>query len=108
MDISIPGVNCTVVSHKYAVIISHPDLEDPFKMVVSELINEGTGEGFGWIAAPEIQLRQTVHEKQEYIMSNANPTIEAAVDECLRKMAISPAKEIFYKEHFQEDFNRLW
>ena len=108
MNISIHGAQCTVIAHKYAVRISHPDLEEPFKMVIIESISEGVGEGHRWIAYPEIQLRQTVQNKQEYITSNANPSIESAIKECLRKMAISPAKEIFYKEHFEEDFNRLW
>ena len=108
MNISINGVVCTVIAHKYAVKIKHPNLDEPFKMVVKESINETTGDGLGWIAAPEIQLRQTVHEKQEYIMSNANPSIESAIEECLRKMAISSSKEVFYKRDFEENFNRLW
>ncbi len=108
MNISIPGVKCTVIAHKYAVEIEHPQLEQSFKMVISESIRENTGEGLGWIAAPEMQLRQTVHEKQEYIMSNANQSIEDAIKECILKMAISSSKEVFYKTDFKEDFNRLW
>jgi hypothetical protein len=108
MNISIKGVKCIVKAHKYAVEIIHPNIQDPFKIVVKESINKETGESLGWIAAPEIQLRQTKGEKQEYIMSNKNSTPEAAIEECLRKMAISPASEVFYKVDFEDNYNRLW
>ena len=108
MSIIISNVECKIIAHKYALLIKHPELSEPFKMIVYSSIQQDTGKELGWIAAPEIQLRQTVDEKQEYILSNKNSTIEAAIEECLRKMAISSSKEIFYKADFDDNYNNLW
>lgn len=97
-----------VLAHKYLIEIEHEELEKPFKIVLRESIAQDTGESLGWSAAPEIQLRQTIHLKQEYIVSNVNPTKEGAVQELLMKMFATSSREIFYKKNFEELNNKLW
>lgn len=108
MNINISGVTCKVIAHKYAILIKHPDLEESFKMVVEESLAEATGESLGWMAIPEIQLRQTADLKQEYIVSNVNPNPEWAIKECLGKMLMTSSREVFYRPDFEEKNNILW
>ena len=108
MNISIPDVKCTVIAHKFAISVEYPELRESFKIVIDEVLNKTTGESLGWVALPEIQLRQTVELKQEYIMSNANPTPEEAVKECILKMLMASSREVFYKPDFAERNNILW
>ncbi|OGX04207.1 MAG: hypothetical protein A3G87_01450 [Omnitrophica bacterium RIFCSPLOWO2_12_FULL_50_11] len=108
MNIKMDGVKVKILSHKYALEIKHEELDVPFKVVVAEAIQQGSGASLGWVATPEIQLRQTTMGKQEYIMSNCNPTLEEAVQECLVKMGISRGKDVFYAHDFEQNDNRLW
>lgn len=108
MNISISGLTYKVIAHKYAILVKHQDLKEPFKIVVDESLEESTGKSLGWMAIPEIQLRQTAALKQEYIVSNVNPTPEDAVKECIGKMLMTSSREIFYKEDFEEKNNFLW
>jgi len=105
MEIRIKGVECKIIGHKYALEVKHPHIEKPFKFVVYE-----SRDGGKRTAMPEIQLRQTVDGKQEYIMSNPNRTAEEAVEECLLKMAITEesGKDVYYVPDFDERDNRLW
>ena len=84
------------------------DIKSEGFVFINEVTQKDSGKSLGWIAMPEIQLRQTVHDKQEYIMSNCNSSIEEAVRECLIKMDITEGKEVFYPTDFEERHNRLW
>ena len=108
VDIGIEGVKGKVTVHKYVLEVKCVELEKPFKVVVEELFEKPSGKSLGWMAVPEIQLRQTVQLKQEYIISNLNPSPEMAVREYIAKMLMTSSREMFYKPDFEEKNNMLW